>query len=107
MSYWRNPGALRGWLPAGLSVLLTVWCTAAETKLKKLIELGWDEPDTQFLADQHQPRLLGCYGNWIKRERRRRGLLGKAVRTTLSPCAKLNFRCSSRAQGNKARTRAS
>ena len=60
------------WLLTGLAMLMTSSCPGAETKLKKLIEFGWDEPDTEFLrqhvAQMERTPFDGCvfHVNYLK-----------------------------------------
>ena len=57
----RNHLLMLGWI---LSCLVTTDLAAAESKSKKLIEFGWDEPDTAFLrqhlAEMERTPFDGC-----------------------------------------------
>ena len=52
------------WLGCLLSCLVAADLGAAQSKSKKLIEFGWDEPDTAFLrqhlAEMEQTPFDGC-----------------------------------------------
>src|SRR2546421_6804594 len=60
----HRPYLLWRWLLPGLAMLMAFSCPAAQTTLKKLIEFGWDEPDTPFLrqhiAEMEKTPFDGC-----------------------------------------------